>query len=231
MAGGEVEGLPFRLRVGVTGHRRLDRGVDWAAWVAKGLAVIRAALSPAPGTPLAWSVVSSLAEGADRLVAEVILQEPGSRLEVPLPLPAEEYLADFASGASKASFKNLLGRADVIVSPPRFDSREAAYEWAGRTMVRRSDVVIALWDGKPARGIGGTASIVDFACRQGRAVVHIHTEGELGVEILAANPDEAPDSPAARRASEVASALHAARALGEAPALHDLRADSEVAED
>lgn len=179
-----ADALPFRVRVGVTGHLAFDNAAELAEWVAKALAVIRAELAPDASTPMAWTVVSSLAEGADRLVADAVLAEPDSRLEVPLPLLAEEYLADFKQPASQADFKRLLRRAAVVIPAPRFADRDDAYEWASHAMVGRSDIVIALWDGEPGRGVGGTGATVGFARRHGRPVVHIRTAGEIGIEVL-----------------------------------------------
>ena len=65
--------VPFRLRIGVTGHRQLPEGIAWHERIAEALSLIETRLAPAGDTPLAWLVISSLAEGADRLVAEAIL--------------------------------------------------------------------------------------------------------------------------------------------------------------
>ena len=46
---------------------------------------------------------------------------------------------------------------------PAADSRTEAYEQAGRYIVEHSDVLLAVWDGLPARGRGGTAEIVAWA--------------------------------------------------------------------
>ncbi|MBC7286792.1 MAG: hypothetical protein H5T86_01865 [Armatimonadetes bacterium] len=55
--------------------------------------------------------------GADGLVARVVLAREGARLIVPLPLPVEEYLEDFATEESKAEFRELLGRAEEAIGP------------------------------------------------------------------------------------------------------------------
>jgi hypothetical protein len=188
--------VPFRLRIGVTGHLQLPGTADWAEWIAEALELIVARLDPADDTSIAWSVISSLAEGADRLVAKVIMERPGSLLEVPLPLPRREYLTDFATAESKAAFAEFLEQASVIICAPRFETRAGAYEWAGQAMVGRSDVVIALWDGKPSRGVGGTADIVALARRYGRPVVHIPTEGRPEIRVLPALVEDEP-SPSA----------------------------------
>src|SRR5439155_17143247 len=77
--------IPFRLRVGVTGHRTLDRGEGSeeaaAARVTQAvgevMARIRTWLGVATGEPLEVRVVSSLAEGADRVVSGAILRGEG----------------------------------------------------------------------------------------------------------------------------------------------------------
>jgi hypothetical protein len=203
--------VPFRLRIGVTGHRQLPAGIDWRERVCEALGLVEEKLAPAGGTPLAWLVISSLAEGADRLVARTVLdRRPGSLLEVPLPLPPAEYQTDFKSGDSKADFADLYGQASLITRAPRFESRASAYEWAGLAMVGRSDIVIALWDGQPSRGVGGTADIVGLARRYGRPVVHIPTgsgpEIQAGPQIQVLPPfAEDEPSPSSMSGEEVTS--------------------------
>ena len=95
------------------------------------------------------TVVSALAEGADRLVVERVLQRPGARLEALLPLPATDFETDFGSDDSLAEFRALLQRADTIevvsADPATGDQatgdRPAAYERGGFSMVDRVDVV------------------------------------------------------------------------------------------
>jgi hypothetical protein len=188
--------VPFRLRIGVTGHRQLPESINWRERIDAALGLMEARLAPAGGTPLAWLVISSLAEGADRLVAEAILDRPGSLLEVPLPLSRNDYQTDFKSDESKAAFAKLYDQASLITHAPRFESRDSAYEWAGLAMVGRSDIVIAVWDGLPSRGMGGTADIVRLARRYGRPVVHVPTG--IGEEIQVLHPfaeDEPSPSP------------------------------------
>jgi hypothetical protein len=82
--------IPFTFRIGVTGHRELDDPDGLRAAVRKALRGLIELLPVAPTAGLTPVVVSALAEGADRLVAEEILADPDARLEVPLPLsPAD----------------------------------------------------------------------------------------------------------------------------------------------
>ena len=139
------------MRLGVTGHRAFDD-------VAVVTAAVDGVLDRLPGT---LEVRSSLAEGADRLVVERALQRPGTRLVAVLPLDPDDYATDFDGTADV--FRRLLATAvEVEVVAPQ-QTREAAYERAGRAVVDGSDVLVALWDGATSRGRGGTAEIVEYA--------------------------------------------------------------------
>ncbi|WP_421120652.1 hypothetical protein ACE2AJ_04905 [Aquihabitans daechungensis] len=162
------------LWVGVTGHRALaDRD--------QVIADVDAALDRLlDGSARPLVAVSSLAEGADRIVAQRILARPGSRLIALLPLRPVDYILDFADAASVQEFTDLVAVADereVIEGAPSDDwTREAAYERAGHAMLDRCDVLLALWDGKPGKGRGGTADMVFEAGLIGKPVEVITVE-------------------------------------------------------
>jgi hypothetical protein len=153
------------VRVGVTGHR--DLVLDFA--LLDRLDALLDQLGPRAGLV----AVSSLAEGADRVLARRVL-DGGGQLEVLLPLPADDYEDDFETESSHRAFHDLLAAADrVTVIPPDPDddgTREAAYERAGLAVVDACDVLVALWDGGASRGRGGTAEIVQAARDRGRRV-------------------------------------------------------------
>lgn len=119
-------------------------------------------------------ILSSLAEGADRIVAHLV-PEHAERLVVILPLDADDYRNDFATPDSRRDFDELLESAELVdvTGPDDGATRESAYERAGLGIVERCDVLLALWDGEPARGRGGTAEIVRAAYEQGRTVIHV----------------------------------------------------------
>jgi hypothetical protein len=110
--------------------------------------------------PVPLGIISSLAEGADRLVAWEVLRDPEAVLEVALPLPPHEYISDFTTQASRKEFHDLLGRAGLVTELPPDRDRDWAYARAGRYVNQRSDVLIAIWDGQGPRGTGGTAEVV-----------------------------------------------------------------------
>jgi uncharacterized protein len=194
-----------RLRIGVTGHRvppklpeqsetplrtQIIRIFAAFAAAARNIENTYMAHVPARDAALArdFTVVSSLAEGSDRIVAEAGLI--GScKLEVVLPLKADEYVKDFETAKSREQFDALLARASQLVdldgSPAE---RPRAYEAAGLFMLENIDVLIAIWDGEVAAGIGGTAQIVERAIADGIMVLWIEPTHPHAVQISYRGP-------------------------------------------
>jgi hypothetical protein len=127
-------------------------------------------------------VLSSLAEGADRLIARVALAR-GARLIAPLPMPAEEYRGDFEPGLrpdARNGFDELMSialAAPVMGSVAREPGQRALqYREAGRFIARYCHVLIALWDGEEADpAVGGTAETVSFRRNSSGAMIHVVT--------------------------------------------------------
>ena len=158
------------VAIGVSGHRVLAE----PGLIEAGLARVIGRLAAAyPGE---WTAVCSLAEGADRLVTWRLLARGGSRLVAVLPLRRMDYEGDFAGAASLREFRDLLGRAAEVVEVAPQPGRDEAYEAAGRAVLDRSDVLIAVWDGQEARGPGGTGGVVAEARRRGLPVAWIRAE-------------------------------------------------------
>jgi hypothetical protein len=140
-------------------------------------------------TRIGLTVVSSLAEGTDRVLARAVLSREGGQLEVVLPLEESDYCDDFPSAASKEEFRDLLAEAVAVDTAPPTESREHAYELAGQAVVDRSDVVVIVWNGQPARGRGGTAEIYEYAQKRNKALYWIRTDGHCAeVAMLPADP-------------------------------------------
>ena len=179
-----------RLRIGVSGHRvppKLPRDAEnsvraavdrvLAAAVAAANTVEREFVARWPRQEAASSakfvIVSSLAEGSDRIVAESGLTA-GFALEAVLPFARAEFAHDFKTSESRADFERLLAlAASVFELAGSLDARPRAYEAAGLVMLANIDLMIAIWDGKEAEGIGGTAEIVGHAVADGIPVVWI----------------------------------------------------------
>lgn len=168
--------------IGVTGHRFLRAIHELVPAIDAVLDQIEARW---PGAPL--TAISALAEGSDRLVAERVLCRPNARLVVPLPMPEEVYIQDFRLPESAQEFMRLLALSDQVIRFPAALTRPAAYEAAGHFLLAHSDLLIALWDGEPAQGDGGTGSVVAQARLRGLPVFWIHTHNH--------KPDRASNGP------------------------------------
>jgi hypothetical protein len=151
------------LVVGVVGHRNLV-----ASEIPRLRELVREFLADIqqrfPGLPL--HILNPLADGADRLVASVAL-EMGLSLIVPLPMPKEEYLADFASDESREEFAEFARQAEVyelplIADASRVVDRKLQYAQLGVFVSSHCHILLALWDGKPSEQLGGTAQVVNF---------------------------------------------------------------------
>jgi uncharacterized protein len=189
-----------RLRIGVTGHRippklpeeseaplraQMDRIFTAFASAARNIENTCMADVSAREAALArdTTVVSSLAEGSDRIVAEAGLAG-GCKLEVVLPLNRAEYTKDFETAKSREQFDGLLARASKVVDLDGAPTeRPRAYEAAGLFMLENIDVLIAIWDGEVAAGIGGTAQIVERAVADGVMVLWIEPTHPHAIQI------------------------------------------------
>ncbi|HLY02375.1 MAG TPA: hypothetical protein VKR56_07735 [Candidatus Cybelea sp.] len=111
-------------------------------------------------------VLSSLAQGADRLVAREAIAL-GCTLVVPLPFEQAEYESDFETAESVAEFRALLASAQSAFVVPRhgaagLEERSHAYARCAAYIVRHCVELIALWDGRAGSERGGTAETVTF---------------------------------------------------------------------
>lgn len=130
-------------------------------------------------TPLNWKVISSLAKGADSIVARSAIDKVNASAEVVLPFGIDEYRKDFGNQNDLDEFNELVSKAgnNAYINQIAFrknNLREEAYEQAGIEVVDSCEILLAVWDGKPARGRGGTAEMVKYACSVNRLVVWIN---------------------------------------------------------
>lgn len=162
--------------VGITGHRpnRLMAPQSVTVSLNTVLALIKAQAAACDLIPV---LISALAEGADRLAAKAALAA-GVRLDVILPFASGEYEMDFESAESKAEYRGLLEKAFAIVSlsgNPK--QRDTAYQAAGLKILERSNLLIAVWDGGPPAGIGGTPEMIAAAAKIGLRTILLDATG------------------------------------------------------
>ncbi len=143
-------------RIGITGHRGLPPRTQ--ALIA---AALCEELAPHAGAELVG--VSCLAGGPDQLFARTVL-DLGGTLEV--VVPAEQY-REGLDPDERHGYDELVAKAKHVERLPFVESTKQAHLAAGQAVVDRSERLVAVWDGKPARGIGGTADIVSYARQKG----------------------------------------------------------------
>lgn len=141
--------------VGITGHQRIP--ADALPYV---LAELRALLSSIDDEVTG---VTSLAAGADQLFAGLVLACGG---ELHAVIPARRYADSFTEPEELERYRDLVARASSVETLEYDEPCEEAYLAAGERVVDLSRRLVAVWDGEPARGKGGTADIVAYAARR-----------------------------------------------------------------
>lgn len=147
-------------------------------------------------------LLSGLAAGADQLAAQAALAVPGWRLHAVLPFAREEYERDFASDrASHATLDHLLRDASAITvldgratMPGSAERAWDAYGPLGRVLVEQCDLLLAIWDEQPGRGVGGTANVVTRARRDDVPILRVHP-ARPEAPILETRPAHEDDGP------------------------------------
>ena len=175
------------LHLGITGHRpnklpaatrpALDEAVRTLLGdIDRSVRAMANSPNHVGGRGTIW-LVSGLAEGADRLVVE---QAPvGWKLFAMLPMPVADYEEDFTTDIGLAQFRTMLAAATRVQALPPLEGtavptgsgRDRQYEALGSALVRQIDLLLAIWDGKPAAGPGGTETVIREATARGVPVI------------------------------------------------------------
>ena len=163
------------LTIGFVGHRFLRESGNVRATIVNQLKELR---ESAGGKPLL--AISSTAIGADMLFAQAAL-ETKIPLQVYLPFPEAEFRKDF-SEQDWLRAKKILEQAASITCGPAPSAGESsaaarralAYAECARRIVDASDILIAVWDGKPARGRGGAQESIAYAKTLGKRLIIIN---------------------------------------------------------
>jgi hypothetical protein len=156
--------------IGFTGHRHLQNPEKIREAISKTLDSLRREI---PGQLVGYS---SVATGADTLFAEEWLAS-GLPWIALLPRAEEDFKDDFTE-ADWAKTSALLQKAASAksLSGIKEADRDLAYLECGLLVVDEADVMIAVWDGQPSRGVGGTADIIANARNLNRPLILIDAE-------------------------------------------------------
>jgi hypothetical protein len=151
------------MKIGITGHQTIGDS-QTVAWVRHTLERLLLEYSASRG-------FTCLAMGADQLFADLLTNH---RIPFTAVIPCAGYENVFDTEKARDEYIRYLQLADDVIRLQfSYPSEEAFYE-GGKEVVKCSDVLFAIWNGKPAGGLGGTADIVQFAKKVNKVVVHIN---------------------------------------------------------
>jgi hypothetical protein len=150
------------VRLGITGHQDIEPNAR--GWIEQMMNREIEKFKASFGS-------TCLARGADQIFAGALVQKS---------IPFEAVIAcdnierSFTSEQDIQKFRGFLSIAHQIIrlNYP-YPSAEAFFE-ASTRMVDRVNAVIAVWDGRPAQGFGGTADVVNYAVERGVKIAHLN---------------------------------------------------------
>ncbi|MFD0741974.1 hypothetical protein ACFQ1L_08855 [Phytohabitans flavus] len=128
-----------------------------------------AALRPYAGSKLHG--ITCLCDGADQIFARAVVDSEGALQVV---LPAADYRDNIID---RDDFDHFLSKAIQVATMPFRYSNRQAFRAASEELLRRSDVLFAVWDGEPSRQLGDTADVVAVARDLGVPVVVVWPAG------------------------------------------------------
>lgn len=118
--------------------------------------------------------MTCLARGADQAFADAVL-EVGGLLSV--VVPAHDYFDHISDAGALIRCRAFLAAAASKVTMDRETSGPEAYLDASRYLISQCDHLVAVWDGSPPTGGGGTADAVEYARKLGRGFTVIWPQG------------------------------------------------------
>ena len=118
--------------------------------------------------------VTCLAQGADQVFARVVLDLGGS---VEVVLPAADYRERKVKPDNATEFDELISKAATVHTMPFARSNSDAYMAASEHVLSTVSRLIAVWDGQPSGGYGGTADVVEATRNRGLPVTLVWPDG------------------------------------------------------
>jgi hypothetical protein len=151
------------MKIGITGHQQLGSEAT-VIWLSDTLEGIIRQYHIDVG-------ITSLAVGADQLYAEVLRKSHTPYIAV---IPSADYETTFQNTNDLERYQELLRKASESLRLPFEEPSETAFYEAGKQIANLSDMMIAIWNGLPAKGLGGTGDIVKYALSIKKPVVHLN---------------------------------------------------------
>lgn len=147
--------------VGITGHMNISGATRRL--------VAQAIIGELTGIDQHLTGYTSLAPGADQIFTwalraagdDVIFVQPADNIESTIPA---DNMNDFQAARQICT---------TTIRMPFTTAGEPAYLQAGSWIADHTDLLLAVWDGRPAGGLGGTADIVERRRSSGRPLTLI----------------------------------------------------------
>ena len=160
------------MKAGITGHQNLG-DAETVAWVMTSLknAIVQNNVQHG---------FTSLAIGADQLFAQILHDK---NIPYTAVLPCREIEKTFKTSVDLENYRRLLKNATEVETLDFIEPSESAFFEAGKRVVDLADIVIAVWNGQPAKGLGGTADAVKYAFFRKKCVLHINPITQQVVEM------------------------------------------------
>jgi hypothetical protein len=155
------------IRVGVVGHRYLGNSKTSTFVFDQCLAILKQAQIEHSSV----LALSAVAEGADTLFAEAALA-----LDIPLEIirPFKEYRSDFRTIPARKRYNRLCAATRRETKLTYRNRSNEAYLAAMNWIVEKSDMLVAVWNGHSATGIGGTGDAIQKAMLINRPWIHLN---------------------------------------------------------
>ncbi len=170
------------LKIAVSGHRP-NRLTGTAERIGAACRTVLATLKNTGRWDGSGVAISALAEGSDRIFAKAALDE-GYALHVLIPFAEDDYIRTFEKPHHEAYdiLVRKAARTEMIDGDPQ--NAPDAYLELGREFVRRADVLVSIWDGKPAAGKGGTTDVIDMMRVAGKPVIWVKADGSQLLHLI-----------------------------------------------
>jgi hypothetical protein len=155
----------YKERIGFSGHQSLSTTTREA---------VRAELMQTLSGPKEILAFTSLAAGSDQIFAQCVLASGNQLVAV---VPCQDYELSFSDPTDLTRYRKLLRSAVDTIRLPYREPSEEAFWAAGKHIVDMTVTLIAVWDGEPAGGLGGTADVVEYARIHNKEVLRVWPQG------------------------------------------------------
>ena len=178
------------LIVGLIGHRKLP-AQELEGIVAEFDEFVAGLLGSLQHTPIL--LLTSLAEGADRIALSSRFRDSLTICAV-LPFELEDYRNDFEDAESLQDFEESLNSVDQYVEPfargTMSAQRNLDYRECANWISERSNILVAVWNGKYNDEPGGTSDTINYRTEKNENAGSLETLNKNIFHILGSNDDQ-----------------------------------------